>query len=74
MAQRLQQEIANRATRLQRRMLTDRYRKLTAVIETLGNRLARLTDGAPTESGLTKLFHLALERQRATGAELEANR
>jgi len=73
-AQRLKRESEAQALRLQRRRLADRYRKLTAVVGTIGYRLARLPDDAPSGGAMTKLFHLALDRQRATEAQIESTR
>jgi|SRR5580704_918874 hypothetical protein len=72
--ERLRRDDEAQALRLERRRLTDRYRKLTAVVETIGKKLAHLPDDAPTGDAMTKLFDLALDRQRATEAELEATR
>jgi len=70
-ADRLQRERTVRALRLQCRHRADRYRKLGAVVESLGEKLARLPDDAPAAVILASLFHHALARQRATLAELE---
>ena len=69
--ERLKRETRARAQRRERGALADRYRKLTAVVESLAARLACLPDGDPDENALTNLYHLALERLRAAEAELE---
>jgi hypothetical protein len=73
-AERIQRDMEARAIRLRRGKLADRHRQLTVLVEALGNRLACLPDGAPTQNALTNLLHLAIDRQRATESELEASR
>jgi hypothetical protein len=73
-AERIQRDMEARAICLRRGNLADRYRKLTALVETVGKRLASLADDEPTSNALTKLFHFAVDRQRATESELEVSR
>lgn len=78
-AQRAAQERALRdaeatARRVGRGALADRYRKLTILVEFVGDRLARLPENAPGENTMTRLFHEALSIQRDVQAKLEATR
>jgi hypothetical protein len=70
--QRMQRDAERAAIRRERGATADRFRRLTAVVEAIGDRLARLPDDAPAAIALTGLFHTAIERQRDAETELEA--
>ena len=72
--QRTRREAEQDAIRQERRSNADRFRRLTAVVESIGDRLARMPDNSPAEKAMTRLFHTALERQRDAESELEAPR
>jgi hypothetical protein len=61
----------NSEARLENRRLTDRYRKLTDVLEAIAARLARMPDSAEGDA-LAKLFHSTLENVRAIEAGFDA--
>jgi hypothetical protein len=70
--QRRQMNAERAAIRRERAEIADRYRRLTALVEAIGDRLARLPDDAPAASAITGLFHTAIERQHEVETELEA--
>jgi vacuolar-type H+-ATPase subunit E/Vma4 len=53
------------------RELADRARKLTAVVDALGDRLAHVPDDAPGSDAIARLFHDGLEQLRDAEMALE---
>jgi len=58
------------AIRLQRRDLSDHYRRLTRLVGELGAKLAKTSNTSPDGDALTCLFHETLARLRSVESEM----
>jgi hypothetical protein len=71
-SERAMRNAEEQALRREGRELAQRYRKLGTIVGFLGDRLARLPDDDPDGDGMTRLYHLALDRLRAAEVALAA--
>jgi hypothetical protein len=59
-----------RAMRIERGKLLDTYRRLSQVVDSLGEKLARTADDAKAGAALEVLFHESLNRLRSVESQL----
>jgi hypothetical protein len=73
-AERARRNAEAQARRQESRSASDRVRKLSAVVDALGDRLARLPDDAPLGDSIARLFHMAIARLREAECDQEMAR
>jgi hypothetical protein len=73
-AERARRDTVLKAQRHTSRLACDRVRKLTAIVDVLGDRLVRLSDDEPQANAVARLFHVAVERLRQAESDLEVRR
>jgi hypothetical protein len=69
---RTERETEESRRRAGQREINSRYRKLMAVHDAMGKKLADAPDSVPDDAALTKLYHEVLEKLRVIEASFEA--